>query len=323
MTCGANINFDAVTGATADLKSKLTSHLGGNFTSASALKDAVSANITSVSSNLSSMLPEIPSIPAISFQGELTALAGIDLSTPTGLLDYQSKLCSITDNFGSALSGGGFDLDDLVSKATPALSSATDALSGAGDLLSGATDALSSVTGAASGALSSVTGAASGALSGATDALSSASDLLSGSLPSLPSFDVCKDCPNFELKAGATEAIQSAQDSVLAQAEGVLEEIATVATNVDFDAQISIVTTKANAILSDPDVQAQISANISSASAQISSDIEGGITQVNESAQSIATEVAPVLKELSGKSLSAKIPSNALNKLKGKLPFGK
>ena len=124
-------------------------------------------------------------------------------------------------------------------------------------------------------------------------------------------------------KAGATEAIQSAQDSVLAQAEGVLEEIATVATNVDFDAQISIVTTKANAILSDPDVQAQISANISSASAQISSDIEGGITQVNESAQSIATEVAPVLKELSGKSLSAKIPSNALNKLKGKLPFGK
>ena len=280
MTCGANINFDAVTGATADLKSKLTSQLGGNFTSASALKDAVSANITSVSSNLSSMLPEIPSVPAISFQGELTALASFDLSTPAGLLDYQSKLSSITDNFGSALSGGGFDLDDLVSKATPALSSATDALS-------------------------------------------SASDLLSGSLPSVPSFDVCKDCPNFELKAGATEAIQSAQDSVLAQAEGALEEIATVATNVDFDAQISIVTTKANAILSDPDVQAQISANISSASAQISSDIEGGITQVNESAQSIATEVAPVLKELSGKSLSAKIPSNALNKLKGKLPFGK
>ena len=117
MTCGANINFDAVTGATADLKSKLTSQLGGNFTSASALKDAVSANITSVSSNLSSMLPEIPSVPAISFQGELTALAGIDLSTPAGLLDYQSKLSSITDNFGSALSSGGFDLDDLVSKA--------------------------------------------------------------------------------------------------------------------------------------------------------------------------------------------------------------
>ena len=249
MTCGANINFDAVTGATADLKSKLTSQLGGNFTSASALKDAVSANITSVSSNLSSMLPEIPSVPAISFQGELTALASFDLSTPAGLLDYQSKLSSITDNFGSALSGGGFDLDDLVSKAAPAISSATDALS-------------------------SVTDAASGALSSATDALSSASDLLSGSLPSVPSFDICKDCPNFELKAGATEAIQSAQETVLSNAKGIAEEFAEVSTNVDFNAQFSEMTTKANKILADPDVQAQISSDISSAQEQITADIE-------------------------------------------------
>ena len=298
--CGANLNFDAITESAGDLKTSLKSKLGGagTFTSASDLTSLVDGKVSALTAQVSGLLPELPSVPPLSFQSELTSLANFDRTTVTGLLDYQSKLSSITDNFGSALSGSGFDLDDLVSKATPALSSATDALS-------------------------SVTDAASGALSGATDALSSASDLLSGSLPSVPSFDVCKDCPNFELKAGATEAIQSAQDSVLAQAEGALEEIATVATNVDFDAQISIVTTKANAILSDPDVQAQISANISSASAQISSDIEGGITQVNESAQSIATEVAPVLKELSGKSLSAKIPSNALNKLKGKLPFGK
>jgi len=296
--CGANLNFDAITESAGDLKTSLKSKLGAGFSSASDLTSLVDGKVSALTAQVSGLLPELPSVPPLSFQSELTSLANFDRTTVTGLLDYQSKLSSITDNFGSALSGGGFDLDDLVSKATPALSSATDALS-------------------------SVTDAASGALSGATDALSSASDLLSGSLPSVPSFDVCKDCPNFELKAGATEAIQSAQDSVLAQAEGALEEIATVATNVDFDAQISIVTTKANAILSDPDVQAQISANISSASAQISSDIEGGITQVNESAQSIATEVAPVLKELSGKSLSAKIPSNALNKLKGKLPFGK
>ena len=296
--CGANLNFDAITESAGDLKTSLKSKLGAGFSSASDLTSLVDGKVSALTAQVSGLLPELPSVPPLSFQSELTSLASFDRTTVTGLLDYQSKLSSITDNFGSALSGGGFDLDDLVSKATPALSSATDALS-------------------------SVTDAASGALSGATDALSSASGLLGGGLPSVPSFDVCKDCPNFELKAGATEAIQSAQDSVLAQAEGALEEIATVATNVDFDAQISIVTTKANAILSDPDVQAQISANISSASAQISSDIEGGITQVNESAQSIATEVAPVLKELSGKSLSAKIPSNALNKLKGKLPFGK
>jgi len=289
MTCGANINFDAVTGATADLKSKLTSQLGGNFTSASALKDAVSANITSVSSNLSSMLPEIPSVPALSFQGELTALAGIDLSTPAGLLDYQSKLSSITDNFGSALSGGGFDLDDLVSKAAPtisslsgsasgALSQITDAASGASSLVTDAIAEASSVASSLSSGATDALSSASGLLSGgATDALSSASGLLSGGLPSVPSFDVCKDCPNFELQAGATEAIQSAQETVLSNAKGIAEEFAEVSTNVDFNAQFSEMTTKANKILADPDVQSQIAADVSSAQTQISADIESAI----------------------------------------------
>ncbi len=274
MTCGANINFDAVTGATADLKSKLTSQLGGNFTSASALKDAVSANITSVSSNLSSMLPEIPSIPAISFQGELTALAGIDLSTPAGLLDYQSKLSSITDNFGSALSGGGFDLDDLVSKAAPTISSLSGSASGA---LSQITDAASGASSLVTDAIAEASSVASSLSSGATDALSSASGLLSGGLPSVPSFDVCKDCPNFELQAGATEAIQSAQETVLSNAKGIAEEFAEVSTNVDFNAQFSEMTTKANKILADPDVQSQIAADVSSAQTQISADIESAI----------------------------------------------
>jgi len=274
MTCGANINFDAVTGATADLKSKLTSQLGGNFTSASALKDAVSANITSVSSNLSSMLPEIPSIPAISFQGELTALAGIDLSTPAGLLDYQSKLSSITDNFGSALSGGGFDLDDLVSKAAPTISSLSGSASGA---LSQITDAASGASSLVTDAIAEASNVASSLSSGATDALSSASGLLSGGLPSVPSFDVCKDCPNFELQAGATEAIQSAQETVLSNAKGIAEEFAEVSTNVDFNAQFSEMTTKANKILADPDVQSQIAADVSSAQTQISADIESAI----------------------------------------------
>ena len=310
--CGANINFDAITSSASDLKTSLKSKLGGagTFTSASDLTSLVDGKVSALTAQVSGLLPELPSVPAISFQGELTALAGIDLSNPAGLLDYQSKLSSITDNFGSALSGGGFDLDDLVSKAAPTISSLSGSASGA---LSQITDAASGASSLVTDAIAEASSVASSLSSGATDALSSASGLLSGSLPSVPSFDVCKDCPNFELPVGATEAIQSAQDSVLAQAGGALEEIATVATNVDFDAQISIATTKANAILSDPDVQAQISANISSASAQISSDIEGGITQVNESAQSVITEVAPVLEELSGKSLSIKIPKNVID----------
>ena len=46
------------------------------------------------------LLQEIPELPALSFQGEVNcvnSLSGINLSTPQGLLDYQSKLSSITE----------------------------------------------------------------------------------------------------------------------------------------------------------------------------------------------------------------------------------
>ena len=286
LPCGANVDFNAITDATSDLKTKLTSQLGGNFTSASALKDAVSANITSVSANLSNMLPAIPEVPKLNFQSELTALAGINLSTPQGVLDYQSKLSSITENFGSALSGAGFSLDDLVAQAAPALSTATDALSGALDPSASASSLIND------------------AISEASSVASSLGSIVSGGA----SFDVCKDCPNFELEAGATEALQKAQNSVLAQAEGAIEKIAEIETNVDFNADISALTTKASNILARPEVQAKISSDIASAQEQISADIQGGITDVTAAAQPIIKEVTPVLEELSGKSLSIKLP---------------
>ena len=119
--CGANLNFDAITDASSELKNSLTSQLGGNFTSASALKSAAESKINTIASSVSGLLPEIPSVPALSLQSELTALAGFDLTTPTGLLDYQSKLSSITDNFGDALSSSGFSLDTLVSQLAPSI----------------------------------------------------------------------------------------------------------------------------------------------------------------------------------------------------------
>ena len=136
--CGANLNFDAITESAGDLKASLKSKLGGagTFTSASDLTSLVDGKVSALTAQVSGLLPELPSVPPLSFQSELTSLANFDRTTVTGLLDYQSKLSSITDNFGSALSGGGFDLDDLVSKATPALSSATDALSSASEICS-------------------------------------------------------------------------------------------------------------------------------------------------------------------------------------------
>ena len=212
LPCGANLDFGAITDATSDLKSTLTSQLGGNFTSATALKSAVEGKLTTVTSGLSSLVPEIPELPALSLQTELTSLAAFDLTTPAGLLDYQSKLSSITDSFGDALSSSGFNLDTIVSQVAPS------------------TGALSSV----SGALSNITDAASGASSLVDDAISS----VTGSLPSLTTGgDVCELCPNFKLPSGATEAIQEATNPKLSSVAGIKEEFTEFTANVDFTAK--------------------------------------------------------------------------------------
>tara|TARA_Y100000004_G_scaffold111983_1_gene125741 strand:+ start:15 stop:770 length:756 start_codon:yes stop_codon:yes gene_type:complete len=243
--CGANLNFDAITSASTDLKDSLKSKLGGagTFTSASDLKSLVDGKASTLTAQVQGLLPTLPTVPPLSLQTELTALAGINLSTPQGLLDYQSKLSSITDNFGDALSSSGFSLDTLVSQLAP-------------------------------------------------------------SIPNFsPTQDVCELCPNFELPSGATEAIQSAQNSVLAQAEGAVEKIADIQTNVDFDAEISTLTTKANKILADPDVQAQISSDVAAGSAQIEKDISSALDK-------IPTDLSTVIPEggISIPNISSKFP---------------
>ena len=177
--CGANINFDAITNASTDLKNSLKSKLGAGFSSASDLTSLVGSKVTSLTSSVTGLLPEIPEVPSLSLQSELTALAGFDLKTPSGLLSYKTKLASITDKFGSSLSSAGLSLTDIVSKAAPAIPSLDGLTSG---------------------------------------------------------FDICSDVPNFELPSGGSDAIQSAQDSVLAQTKGDTELIASFEPNVDFNA---------------------------------------------------------------------------------------
>ena len=271
--CGANLDFDAITDATSDLKSTLTSQLGGNFTSATALKSAVEGKLTTVTSGLSSLVPAIPELPALSLQGELTSLAAIDLSNPLGALDYQSKLASITDSFGGALSSSGFNLDSIVSQVAPS----TGAISGA---LSSATDALSGVTDAASGALSSATDALSGVTSGG---------------------DICSVVPNFEIPSGATEALQKATNPKLSSVAGIKEEFTEFTANVDFTAQFDEMTTKANKILADPDVQAQISSDVAAGSAQIEKDISSALDKIPADLSTVIPEGGISIPNISSK----------------------
>jgi hypothetical protein len=321
--CADNINFDAVTEKALTFKDTLKSKLnslpsieggvGGIFSSASDLKSLVEEKVVDLKSQMTTLLPEIPEIPALSLQSELTSLAGFDLTSPSGLLSYKSKLSSITESFGSSLSSSGFSLDDIISKAAPPTAGLTGALSTATGLTtSGLSGALSTATGlatstvtAATGALSSVTSGASGALSAATGLATSTNLSASGglsalggipSIPSIPSFDICTQVPNFELPAGATEATQSALDSFLSSTSGVTEEFSVAIANVDLNAQMSILEEKMT-IFADPDFQDNISNQISSA-------VATGQEQLSSAIETVTPQLEAGLEELNKVDLS-------------------
>ena len=321
--CADNISFDAVTEKALTFKDTLKSKLnslpsiaggvGGTFSSASDLKSLVEEKVVDLKSQMTTLLPEIPEIPALSLQSELTSLAGFDLTSPSGLLSYKSKLSSITESFGSSLSSSGFSLDDIISKAAPPTAGLTSALGAATGLAtSGLSGALNTATGlatstvtAATGALSSVTSGASGALSTATGLATSTNLSASGglsalgeipSIPSIPSFDICTQVPNFELPAGATEATQSALDSFLSSTSGVTEEFSVAIANVDLNAQMSILEEKMT-IFADPDFQDNISNQISSA-------VATGQEQLSSAIETVTPQLEAGLEELNKVDLS-------------------
>ena len=321
--CADNISFDAVTEKALTFKDTLKSKLnslpsieggvGGIFSSASDLKSLVEEKVVDLKSQMTTLLPEIPEIPALSLQSELTSLAGFDLTSPSGLLSYKSKLLSITESFGSSLSSSGFSLDDIISKAAPPTAGLTSALGAATGLAtSGLSGALNTATGlatstvtAATGALSSVTSGASGALSTATGLATSTNLSASGglsalggipSIPSIPSFDICTQVPNFELPAGATEATQSALDSFLSSTSGVTEEFSVAIANVDLNAQMSILEEKMT-IFADPDFQDNISNQISSA-------VATGQEQLSSAIETVTPQLEAGLEELNKVDLS-------------------
>ena len=168
--CGASPNLNSVLEKMDSLKTSLSSSL---TVSPSALSSTLSTEVSALSSSLSSMIPELPSAPDVSLQAELTALSNINLSLPSGLLEYRSKLDSITNQFGDSLSSAGVSLDNLVSQVAPSIPS----------------------------------------------------------LPGAPSVDLCSVVPNFKLPDGATEAVESAAETLMADAPGIAEKVAEVSSS--------------------------------------------------------------------------------------------
>jgi hypothetical protein len=112
--CGASPEFNAIQ---TKFESMMTSAIDGLEVDASALKATLDTDVTSLVSDLKAMIPDLPALPDINLQAQLTSLSGL---TP-GSGQHNTLLADLTTKFGSALTAGGFSLDTLVSDAASAL----------------------------------------------------------------------------------------------------------------------------------------------------------------------------------------------------------
>ena len=116
---------EAFNGYAKKLDAVKDSMLAGLEVDASALASTMSADLTSLTTELRDFMPELPALPDINLQAGLTSLSALSVGSDK----HTALLNDITSNFGSALSAGGFSLDTLVSNASTAV--------GAGNALSG------------------------------------------------------------------------------------------------------------------------------------------------------------------------------------------
>ena len=93
------------------------SMLAGLEVDASALASTMSADLTSLTTELRDFMPELPALPDINLQSQLSSLSVLDV----GSGQYNTLLSSITDSFGTAVTASGSSLDTLVSDATSAV----------------------------------------------------------------------------------------------------------------------------------------------------------------------------------------------------------
>ena len=108
---------EAFNGFAKKLDAVKDSMLAGLEVDASTLASTMSADLTSLTTELRDFMPELPALPDINLQSQLSSLSGLDV----GSSQYNTLLGSITDNFGTALTSAGSSLDSLVSDAASAV----------------------------------------------------------------------------------------------------------------------------------------------------------------------------------------------------------
>ena len=118
--CGANPELNTALSKIDDLKNEIASKVDSLASEAAA---AFETGLADVKSGLDGLAIDLPEIPPINFQSELTGLINdIDKTTIQGIAAFNAKLATLELDFGDTLKEKGLTLDSLITESTTKLS---------------------------------------------------------------------------------------------------------------------------------------------------------------------------------------------------------
>jgi len=121
--CGASLELDDTLTKLEDLESEITSQIDAAASTAAA---AATSAVTEMKNALDGLALDLPELPPLNLQAEITSLLALPKTTLGEVLAYTSKLANIETNFGTELTSAGKSLTTLVTDATSALSGGGD-----------------------------------------------------------------------------------------------------------------------------------------------------------------------------------------------------
>jgi len=110
--CGASAQLNLASASIENLEEKINSQIN---TSAATSMSFIESNLIDVKLGLDGLVPDLPELPNLNLQAEISSLLAIDDSTIAGAVAYASKLNDLKTKFGDYLKEKGLALESLIS----------------------------------------------------------------------------------------------------------------------------------------------------------------------------------------------------------------
>jgi len=244
---GTSAEFNSVLNTFDSIKSVVVAGLEAE---ASVLVAILTVSVVGdLASQLGDLVPDLPELPNLNLQSEMSSLLDIDQSTLAGQLEFANKKAVLEFQFGEGLTAGGYDLDTLTTNATAAkiaaLTVATD--------IAFATTAFSDARGEVTSSLDTALDASlkldrsnipnpTALINDLSTSTTSAISALSSQASSFQSLTDARGVgtriqdvvPNFEVLASGGVAFEKASAVLQPTVDTVKEEVSTVVENKEF-----------------------------------------------------------------------------------------